>query len=399
MAMSDVHSVCTRIHDLIQNSGLHFVISQTPWSSYITIRRKFVNAVNVNMKAADALVTENEELKLLRDAKEKLEEKIAIIEEEKVHLEEEIKASVEKYENTVCHLNAKINTLEKVLEETELDVKNKKSKIENLEKETKRKNGILQNMNAGFNQKVADLNKKVEYLEQFKKGELNKEKKVAKKNRQKTKKETAKSSTCDINANESKVLEHESDISQSVMSTTECNVQLSPTRRHAGARQLSSPPSPHTPPGLPTHHFSMIKSGNTPSPTTEQGSPSSHPSSRTSCSAARPPCLPSLSEPCSPRTPPGLQTGCEDLRHASDDIHERIEPVSSKSNITVQTKLQEAIDGGTKLSYDSLVALLDNHPWEERKESFEEHDENEYGCLNDQEDDYYEDTTIEQQNN
>ena len=118
--------------------------------------------------------------------------------------------------------------------------------------------------------------------------------------------------------------------------------------------------------------------------------------SRGTSASARPQCLPSLSEP---YTPPGLQAGCEDLRHASDDIHERIEPVSSKSNITVQAKLREAIDGGTNLSYDSLVALLDNHPWEERKEPFEEHDENEYGCLNDHEDDYYEETTIEQQNN
>ena len=174
------------------------------------------------------------------------------------------------------------------------------------------------------------------------------------------------------------------------MSTTECHVQLTPTRRHTGARRSSSPPSPHTPPGLPTHYFSVIKSVNTPSPTTEQASP--HPSS-TSCSAARHPCPPSPSEPSSPRTPSSLQACGEDLRHASDDIHDGIEPISSKSKITVQAKLKEAIEGGTKLSYESLVALLANHPWEERKEPFEERDVYDYGYLDYHDDNYCEETT------
>ena len=52
MTMADVDSTLTRIHDVIQKSGLHFVITQTPWSSYITIRRKFTNSrhsVNSNL--------------------------------------------------------------------------------------------------------------------------------------------------------------------------------------------------------------------------------------------------------------------------------------------------------------------------------------------------------------
>ena len=35
-------SKCNQIHNLIQNSGLHFVINQTPFSSYITIRKKII---------------------------------------------------------------------------------------------------------------------------------------------------------------------------------------------------------------------------------------------------------------------------------------------------------------------------------------------------------------------
>ena len=41
--MSQVNKVLSHIHDVIQASGLHFMINQTPWSSYITIRRKFLD--------------------------------------------------------------------------------------------------------------------------------------------------------------------------------------------------------------------------------------------------------------------------------------------------------------------------------------------------------------------
>ena len=378
MAMSDVHSVCTRIHDLIQKSGLHFVINQTPWSSYITIRRKFVNEVEVNMKAREAFVTETEEVVVLRDTKKRLEDKLTNIEVEKVHLEEEFKASVEKHEKTVLNLLAKIDTLENVLEEKELDVKDKKSKIESLEKETNSKNDIIKNINSGFNKTVAGLNAKVEYPEKFEKEYLKKEKKAIKKIRQKTKKGAAHSSVGDMNANEFEIQEQESVILPSSQASSECtlpNMQLSPVRQHSATRQSSPPPSPHTPPGLP-HNFCVSERVSTQSP-----------SCTSFCSEDQHPCPPSLSEPCSTRTLTG-----EDLHPSANDIKNLIEPVSSESRTTVQAKLQEAIEGGTKLSYESLVALLENHPWEERKETFEEPDEYDYY-------DDYEESVIEQHNN
>ena len=47
-----MNSVLNSIHDLIQSSGLHFVIQQTPWSSYITLRKKFARptAHDFNLK-------------------------------------------------------------------------------------------------------------------------------------------------------------------------------------------------------------------------------------------------------------------------------------------------------------------------------------------------------------
>ena len=40
--LPDINDVCTSIHNFVQSSGLHYVINQTSWSSYITIRKKFV---------------------------------------------------------------------------------------------------------------------------------------------------------------------------------------------------------------------------------------------------------------------------------------------------------------------------------------------------------------------
>ena len=52
-----------RIHDAVQRSGLHFVINQTPFSSYITIRRKFTSERNQTNSDSDSEV-ENEPLAL-----------------------------------------------------------------------------------------------------------------------------------------------------------------------------------------------------------------------------------------------------------------------------------------------------------------------------------------------
>ena len=46
--------------------------------------------------------------------------------------------------------------------------------------------------------------------------------------------------------------------------------------------------------------------------------------------------------------------------------------------ITVQAKLQEVIEAGIKLNYESLVEVLNGHPWEESQEPFENIDK--YEC-------------------
>ena len=85
LSISDVNSACDRIHSLVQMSGLHFIINQTPWSSYITIRRKFVNP-----GAYDVTKTKPTEPAIIDQLKERnknLELKVAELE---YHLERRI---------------------------------------------------------------------------------------------------------------------------------------------------------------------------------------------------------------------------------------------------------------------------------------------------------------------
>ena len=95
MCISDVNTVCDKIHNLVQMSGLHFVINQTPWSSYITIRRKFVNpgAYDVKVKSPETVVTNQ-----LRERNKELEHKLAEVELALAEIEEEFTTEKEKYD-------------------------------------------------------------------------------------------------------------------------------------------------------------------------------------------------------------------------------------------------------------------------------------------------------------
>ena len=164
MAIPNVNSVCTRIHEIIQASGLHFVINQTPWSSYITIRRKFVNQGGQYLP---------DELRTFSDEKERLEKKLAYLETEL----EAKKKEKDEYQESFKKLHSKLETLE--------------SEVVALEKEKKVKDDVIKNINAGFNEKVIDLNEKIKHLEAVNRDVLKKEKKALKKLRQKNEKEAA----------------------------------------------------------------------------------------------------------------------------------------------------------------------------------------------------------------
>ena len=187
--MAEVNSVLNNIHYVVQKSGLHFIINQTPWSSYITIRKKFTNPEAYDDISKDIKTVETETLKARN---KQTEEKLQQVEMESNKVEEELKVVRKNYEKTVAHLKSKINILESDLEKAVCQMKNKMTEILVLEKEKKVKDEIIQNLNAGFQKKVADLNSKVKGLESFKRETHKSEKRATKKLRQKAEKEAAK---------------------------------------------------------------------------------------------------------------------------------------------------------------------------------------------------------------
>jgi hypothetical protein len=68
MATSYVKTTMTQIHSLIQASGLHFIINSTPFSSYITIRKKVINSEQIPLnEATPMLEPHQDELEGLRE--------------------------------------------------------------------------------------------------------------------------------------------------------------------------------------------------------------------------------------------------------------------------------------------------------------------------------------------
>ena len=185
----DVNSVCNQIHDLVQTSGLHFVINQTPWSSFITIRRKFINPKHVPViqpPTEATFCTDN--LTRMTEINKQLVVKNVGLEEALASVEEEHRAAALKNEdtrenlhNTIDHLERKIIDLESELRKKEIETSDAKNVIET-------KNEIIKNINKGFNEKFRDMKDKLEALEEEKKKQIKKEKKAAKKEKKAAKK-------------------------------------------------------------------------------------------------------------------------------------------------------------------------------------------------------------------
>ena len=191
-AMAHVNSMISKIHDVIQTSGRHFLINQTPWSSYITIRKKFVDPNHVasldqndrqssrpssdsSVEPFNKLVEEIRQLKLKNE----------VLENSLIDLEEETKDSDVRSQEKVQNLHALIDKLEDEKDALQSETKDAEVEILALKKEIDVKDEIICNINNGLNKKVKDLKVKVETLE----GALKKEKKMVKKVRQKANKD------------------------------------------------------------------------------------------------------------------------------------------------------------------------------------------------------------------
>ena len=221
MAMSnsnDVNLVCNNIHELIHSSGLHYIINQTPWSSYITIRRKFREPLGAFLVKSD--VGMPDELLALHQDKKLLSNKVKNLEKDLVDTEEELKATEHRSKERVENLHGKINDLELSCAAVQENLEKSETVIRELENDIVMKDDIINSLNTGFNKQTVNLKVKIEELESFKKEALKKEKKVKKKLRQKLNKKQEYHAYNDLVADED---------NNSITSTSEINQTLKAT--------------------------------------------------------------------------------------------------------------------------------------------------------------------------
>ena len=252
----DANFSCERIHNFIHSSGLHYIINQTPWSSYITIRKKLRAPAIAVEPSVDEL---SEEMRIIRERNKYLENKLEIVQQELLNAEEKNVKEKHDSEIKVDNLQAKIDKLENA-------IKDKEAEIEGLEKEKKKKDEIINNINAGLNKQVKDLSDKLDEVEAKNRKTLKDEKKAIKKQRQ-----AAKKLDGDI-IFESKSAEHniEKDKNENLLhygQDCEKNLSIFPDiplpvtsailhpgvaiKQNQAGRPPCTPPSPHTPPGPP----------------------------------------------------------------------------------------------------------------------------------------------------
>ena len=118
-----MNSVLNSIHDLIQSSGLHFVIQQTPWSSYITLRKKFARPTAHDFNLKDKETVTINDLEAEKEKYKQLKEKLVQKEAELVKTEEEFRLGTKENKKTIANLQFKIDVLENALDKTKCDVK------------------------------------------------------------------------------------------------------------------------------------------------------------------------------------------------------------------------------------------------------------------------------------
>ena len=116
---SVVKEICDKINNTVLNSGLHFIINQTPFSNYITIRKKFSRHPQINLEAPDLElrndVTQN--LDSFKDTSEELGGKNRQLEEKLAHKEEEMASILEsnlELTGTIDSLKAKVEKLSRM---------------------------------------------------------------------------------------------------------------------------------------------------------------------------------------------------------------------------------------------------------------------------------------------
>ena len=118
---SVVKEICDKINNTVLNSGLHFIIIQTPFSNYITIRKKFSRHPPINLAAPDVKLR-NDVTQNLDSFKYTAEELAGKLEEKLAHKEEEMAPILEsnlELTGTVGSLKAKVEKISRINQQLE----------------------------------------------------------------------------------------------------------------------------------------------------------------------------------------------------------------------------------------------------------------------------------------
>ena len=189
-----------RIHDAVQRSGLHFVINQTPFSSYITIRRKFTSERNQTNSDSDSevkkeplalkarLIEITSDLKALETKNRHLEENLVIKEEEfkdgKVETEKRldyVHVFAEKLSAETERLKGDKSVLDNVIKNLNNEASKHKNEMSQLCKTLKIKDKEIYNLdNKALNQQETIKHLKAEKIQVLKEAKKLKQKSLKK---------------------------------------------------------------------------------------------------------------------------------------------------------------------------------------------------------------------------
>ena len=156
--MATPQDYCDQILKDVHSSHLHFLVQESPFSLYITLRKKF--ATQPQVKLQERQVDPNHDLKLARDTINILEEKLAETESEFVKESNKLKAKREEFSEEIKIVRESLkkslseaSEKNKVISELKKCVKDKDKEIYNVEKNC----NIAKDTNKQLKDKIADL--------------------------------------------------------------------------------------------------------------------------------------------------------------------------------------------------------------------------------------------------
>ena len=158
------NQIVRKIHDVVQMSGLHFVINQTPFSSYITIRRRFISPDDQQTVESNNITEDQVFKSKLDEMKVKLEK----METENTSLQEDILEREEELKIVTSEANKKLENVHAFADKLSKETSNLKETIVKLNTEAVELREKQSNYNKMLKSKEKEIHNLTKSLENFK---------------------------------------------------------------------------------------------------------------------------------------------------------------------------------------------------------------------------------------